>query len=718
MTTDVVCKAQRHNYQPPVEHLPGNTSTLHWPIAQAPVTPAKAYAQPISSTYANKLIRGDFAIDPVHDRAKIEQYRLTSERQVKCYWWEKDGQPPKTFMCAIPNAPYFHPKDDIAITTVIGAAQCDPYSFLYGTDWVTTSAAQRVKANDILCFRSVNVTHCICGPFTPSLTPKRRLSEAIEKQNSSPTKIVRYSSIDSISSRAAELHLAPESRRTPEVISIESDNDDEDIGFTTARPVSPSPKSKRTFPLKWACDMDKGFGIMDKEDSDTVAQRFVKAFVGSKWASSTYYAHKRAWDVAEPSWDITNGQTSETDRFFDENFYPTDASKLLDLWLQAQNKTTLKVNTDAQGMRLLVEAKAVADWKYVGGRKADPTRHFENFLRELVASNNLKAPSGNKTSKQALDPIETHKYSQDTWEDGRVWALILYDPAVDVNKVPRLIVVDWTAVVSDDLALMQRFNTLTFHLYQSTPTQRHLRPNQVAQPEDYNFLYWVPVDHSSPFEILLLLPGFDMPGIKLMEFPKGFESSNQSFKTANWVPEGDIEDHYLPVLGPLNAMRILVRVQLLLTPSQDPTDSPPEKPALTAAQKKNEAGKTISVLVGWILEVDKILVKHVGKKVPGTSKKPKIVFVQKHFEEFFGRRWAWLSSCQKAARMIRRRRDRFSDDENLQSIFETFLEENDDERKIGVNHLIQLLQKFEVDQGKEPEVPDDGQQGDSSTDDE
>ncbi|KAJ7748463.1 hypothetical protein DFH07DRAFT_775648 [Mycena maculata] len=626
MTTDVVCKAQRHNYQPPVEHLPGNTSTLHRPIAQAPVTPAKAYAQPISSTYANKLIRGDFAVDPVHDRAKIEQYRLTSERQVKCYWWEKDGQPPKTFMCAIPNAPYFHPKDDIAITTVIGAAQCDPYSFLYGTDWVTTSAAQRVKANDILCFRSVNVTHCIGGPFTPSLTPKRRLSEASEKQNSSPTKIVRYSSIDSISSRAAELHLAPESRRTPEVISIESDNDDEDIGFTTARPVSPSPKSKRTFPLKWACDMDKGFGIMDKEDSDTVAQRFVKAFVGSKWASSTYYAHKRAWDVAEPSGTsqiarhqkridsltktstdrricalvatstmsaitialkISPFQTSKSDTvLLKENII-----KLLDLWLQAQNKTTLKVNTDAQGMRLLVEAKAVADWKYVGGRKADPTRHFENFLRELVASNNLKAPSGNKTSKQALDPIETHKYSQDAWEDGRVWALILYDPAVDVNKVPRLIVVDWTAVVSDDLALMQHFNTLTFHLYQSTPTQRHLRPNQVAQPEATTFSTGYPVDHSSPFEILLLLPGFDMPGIKLMEFPKGFESSNQSFKTANWVPEGDIEDHYLPVLGPLNAMRILVRVQLLLTPSQDPTDSPPEKPALTAAQKKNEAGK-------------------------------------------------------------------------------------------------------------------------------
>jgi hypothetical protein len=95
-------------------------------------------------------------------------------------------------MCTIPNPPasFFHPKDDESIIAVIGKDKCNPYTVLIGHDWVTTTNAQRVQPNNILCFRSLDVSICVGGPFAPA--PKRRLSLSGDDEVS-PAKIVRRS---------------------------------------------------------------------------------------------------------------------------------------------------------------------------------------------------------------------------------------------------------------------------------------------------------------------------------------------------------------------------------------------------------------------------------------------------------------------------------------------------------------------------------------------
>ncbi|KAF7361716.1 hypothetical protein MVEN_00515300 [Mycena venus] len=293
------CPAPRHHYQPPVEHVsrlqPGPSQPGGTP--EQPLVYAKAYAKPISPTYAAKLRHGDFTVTNIHNRAQAESYRVMADRQIKCYWFTKDNEPPKLFMCTIPNPPanFFHPKDDAAIAAVIGQDKCNPYVVLVGPDWVTTTNAQRVQPNDILCFRSLDVSVCIGGPFAPAPTPKRRLSLSGEDEIS-PAKIGRHSSVDSISTKTKNV------KSYDQVIDISSD-DEEGLSIPSSSKVPETPTPKR-FPLKWACDMDRGFHTMEKAEKrtmdkrmSTVAENFAVAFAGYKWASSTYYKHKGAWDT-------------------------------------------------------------------------------------------------------------------------------------------------------------------------------------------------------------------------------------------------------------------------------------------------------------------------------------------------------------------------------------------------------------------------------------
>lgn len=136
-------------------------------------------------------------------------------------------------------------------------------------------------------------------------------------------------------------------------------------------------------------------------------------------------------------------------------------------------------------------------------------------------------------------------------------------------------------------------------------------------------------------------------------------------------------------------------------------------------KNRNRFPQTIVILVSWITAVDDILHNHEGKKVPtSTGKKGKKKFVQKNFEELFKRRWAWILKCQEAADLIRKRRNKFYQDEDLSTAFETFLAEDSEKRKVGVQHFMRLVEKFEENRGEEGEESDDEESDDDEEDDE
>ncbi|KAJ7464325.1 hypothetical protein B0H11DRAFT_2240721 [Mycena galericulata] len=295
---------------PPVPELFSiiSASSASRPMENAPIFRARAYAQPISATYATKLQRGDFSVTDLRDRAQVESYRMMADRQIKTYWFFKDDTPPHSFVCPVPNFPFFHPRDDVAIVTIVGEEKCNPYNVYLNGEWTITTSPQRVKANDTLCFKSLDVTVCKGGPFAGKA--KRRLSTGSDDKspspNPSPTKIVRRSSGESISTKTKNLQLTT---RAEDIISLSSDDENEPSSSqiskhpgrhakNQATPESPSLRHKRTLPLKWACEMDKGFHAMENGEGK-VPDRFSLVFSGCKWASSTYYQHKSAWDTIQ-----------------------------------------------------------------------------------------------------------------------------------------------------------------------------------------------------------------------------------------------------------------------------------------------------------------------------------------------------------------------------------------------------------------------------------
>ncbi|KAJ7495886.1 hypothetical protein B0H11DRAFT_1910182 [Mycena galericulata] len=832
LDSSVVCPAPRHNYQAPVEHQPQHVTSHSLPVPQVPLVYAKPFAKPISPIYAAKLLHGDFTVNHNQDRAQVEAYRVMAERQIKCYWFAKDNTPPHAFACAIPNAPYFHPRDDVAITTVIGKDKCNPYSVLVGVDWITTAAAQRVKANDTLCFRSLDVTNCVGGPFASAPTPKRRLSEATDGH--SPSKITRRSSIHSISGETGHLRPTAAAKLRDEVI------DDEDgSSRATALPESPSPspKPQRPFPLKWAC---------------TVPGRFAQAFLGAKWASSTYYPHKKAWDSVRDdpmqkakltdAVTIGKGPGGEWHPFFKlYNPYHECVEKhsatlanlqashirfsclasvltlppkelIVCIHDQAAKKTRPpKPTSTVEAIEIIGNAQAKLDWNLVVN-PPDQTEEItlEGLMENLVAGGTFFVPQDVlvvpfKKDKLAVNTCKV-RYKDD-WEEGKTWKYIIFDSKVDVTELtPQVILLDYTnAFTTEDLVVMHRFNNLPLFVEETIPT--HLDPGQIAPEEATTYSVrtsavlnavlrqFVPSNADHPFYLCSGLSGYDTETTELLYFEKGYTKvSKNPLKKAMWLRDTEVRMHYLPAIGPRNALRILIllisvpgpadpeaaaaiasikgkgtpaepvagQIGAAAVPGAVPTAAVGVVPAPSTASasvtltkgakflvgkygtrtsivamrasEKSKVPQPITVLVQWVTDIEEILRKHLGQKIPiadtrKASNKPAKKFVQKDFEILFARRINWLMTCQTAAGAIRDQRRNFEAEEDATKLaaFNLFLANDERKKGVGIQSLLMRVENFgevdeddddEGDENKTDEGPKDDEDQDGSDKDE
>ncbi|KAJ7232058.1 hypothetical protein C8J57DRAFT_1250718, partial [Mycena rebaudengoi] len=106
----------------------------------------------ISPTYAAKILNKDHNLHP-SDRTLREGYRMELSVTVKVFWWIQDGDEPLKFIAPVPFFPFFHPKDCLAITQIIGDVQSYTL-FLPEFGWMITAAAQKVKPDQTLYMRS------------------------------------------------------------------------------------------------------------------------------------------------------------------------------------------------------------------------------------------------------------------------------------------------------------------------------------------------------------------------------------------------------------------------------------------------------------------------------------------------------------------------------------------------------------------------------------
>ncbi|KAJ7770947.1 hypothetical protein DFH07DRAFT_768671 [Mycena maculata] len=641
---------------PPVVHDPGSSAPLP-PMARPPTVHAKAFAKMITPTYAAKLQRGDFTVD-THDRSQAEAYRFMSDRQIKCFWFYKDDTLPYVFISGVPDWPFFHPGRDSAITAVIGKDKCDPYGFLFGGiggQWITTSTAQTIKKNkEVLYFRSLGVTVCTNGPLTPAIpSSKRRLSESGD-QSPSPTKMIRLASVESLSTNASQLQLNP---CPANVISIPSD-DDEDIDVpvvlasssqnkgTSATSQSPSPKGKSAWPLKYACDMDKGFHFINDmgKAGGTKATRFVKAF-RCKFRSSTSYDHENAWEQVreDPAKNeklvqaikVGHAPSGEwkpiyklplillSDAQVETGMTLDDLREVLRIGTKA-HRVSHKIQSTTQAIDAIVKAKISVDWEHVANNPAPADKEkddypLETFIQELLTEENsgLVLPAGIDVAPTTIAVVDerernTYKFSCDAFIVGHLWQVIIYDPKVDVQtKRPKILVIDYTAAdpAGEDLIEMHRFNMLPVHLYELLPY--NLAPGQVALPEATTWAVdtasviigllrtsgWKPVNATAPFDVYYSLPGYNGDDIKLLSFKKGLHVDSD-LDRATWIPDDmTFQKHTIPVVGPLNAMRVLIKFYARTETPQAPPPAPaPPAPLpaaaalLTVAQKKKKRG--------------------------------------------------------------------------------------------------------------------------------
>ncbi|KAJ6607033.1 hypothetical protein B0H10DRAFT_2228341 [Mycena sp. CBHHK59/15] len=568
--------------------------------------------------------------------------------------------------------------------------------------------------------------------------------------------------IDSLSANTGNLQLT--SSADVEVISLCSDDEDEAAPTQSSVPAgrysklktvlgSPSRKPVRAWPLKWACEMDKGFRAMNQANGK-VAKRFTEAFVGTN--------HARV---------ESNGLTLEN---------------LNDILKIVTNKRSKSMST-TEAIEKLGQAGVKVDWVYVADREAnDPKCQLENFVRKLTSlqleiqttdTQTLPEPNSTNRKKAAKIPaIHTIQFNYEKeWEDAKVWQLIIFDPAVDTEPMrPKVIVVDYTDVAGN-VVEMHRFNRLPLHLYEAAPT--HLRTGQVASDDastlsvgtssliDALFKNWKPVNFDAPFEMEYVLPGYSLDPIKMIEWANGINGPDD-LKKAEWFPATPVRDHLIPALGPLEALRILLKFYPLAdkgepeAPEEDgdaPPDAPPDagtSPATeTKAEKnvriateyltmkyggrptviamvraaaqekdaekdaerrksKNKFPYPVAILVDWITDVDEILRKHENGRVPAVGaddgKKSKTrtkrpTFTHKSFEALFGRRWAWLASCKEAADIIRDQQARL--DGLARTKFDAFL--GNMTRKVGIQTFMKLAENIGDDSEEEEEEEED-----------
>ncbi|KAJ7691263.1 hypothetical protein B0H17DRAFT_1133794 [Mycena rosella] len=757
------------------------------PFNSSPVCPAKAYAQNISATYAAKLVNGDFTVD-LQDRAIAEAYRVAAKSMLTAYWFAKD---------------------DPTMLAVLGAAKCHTYVVLDLKDYDPNSEHQLWTTTKAVLNKSPTIMH----KATPS----------------APT--------------AGPSQLQP----SDQVITLSSDDDDDDdtsiVGTPThqklrsSSSVSPTKSTKNKWPLKYACNMDKGFHKMAAKPG-TRPSVFGEVFKGCQWASSTYYDHHKAWEnlsEKQIAAAVAYGRTPEVallsstlhhhflkqtscavasaqDYAVYDHPVPCTRKKvsyshlhLLSVmaptflsaeYLHAQvvesgdhfglsdlvarfssvvlptNLTRLAKNPlgNAEAIKQIVEAKVQVDWAYILSDSPDAeNRVLDNFIRGHVAAKrwpfHSRAPTEEQEQegegeshrpKKSIKPRETIKYSWEDWYADNVWRFIIHDPAVDAELYrTKVLVVDYTDQ-ENDLVDMHRFNLLPLEIHALQP--QALASDQVASPEattyaaktavllHYLYRLWHPVNSTSPFQVAYTLPGYGNDEVTLFQYPKGFITGTKEDFKGQWMPPIKIADHYVPIVGPPNAHRILLVFTPYdpkpsapvpeVSPAAVPAPAPAPAPvALTPAEEKNraaaayllekygphtviqkirsgldaeaaeedadtsqkkgpkKAGQPPAMMVEWVAVVDEIVQKHGSQKIPASvSHKGK--FTQGNFEVLFNRRIGWINLSVTAADLVRKKKHTLKG--QLLESFETFLGVTDNglKNRYGVDTFHQKLQEF------------------------
>ncbi|KAJ7217159.1 hypothetical protein GGX14DRAFT_390985 [Mycena pura] len=581
---------------------PSSTPTTPTPSS---VRPARAYAKNISETYALKLQHGDFTID-VQDRAVTESYRILAASKHKAYWFIADNTPPSSFEVTVPYFPFFHPKDDLAITTVIGEQHCHTYSVLDLTHPALT-----------LDYQPWVITRGPLRYLEPAKT--RRMSDA--SPSPSPTKVSRSSSAFSSSVVARTSHSASSSFLSQGVIDVSDTDDDVSalassqdpflIPTPTPRKTTPTPRKMTPWPLKYTVDMDLGFSAMDKH-SGVAIDAFTDAFPKSKFASTTYYAHRKAWthlDAGAIADRVKIGRAPGGEwKPLYKSYIPTVdiVQEILKFFYKKSHPSRQNLAT---ALAAVDQENIVIDWAYVCQEPAanSEERATDNYIQQLFHANTVSLPEGlvlpELIARSTIQPplrkhvvpvIDSEKWSTKDWNIYKLWKFILRDSRrPSVVNLPRVLAIDETDLYEDNGSgptSMHRFNKLRVHLYTQEPDAAHLDKDQEI-PADAGlvmaktktvledlFSIWRPSNSTSPFTVSYALPGFGTDPVLLYTFDRGLHTADDNFPAsawaqAQWSPalKTHRSDHYLPILGPPDALRILFYFQIYELPASTAT---------------------------------------------------------------------------------------------------------------------------------------------------
>ncbi|KAJ7258940.1 hypothetical protein C8J57DRAFT_1233931 [Mycena rebaudengoi] len=714
---------------------PGSSSATPSPI---PFILERAYARPIDPSYVAKMQSGALEIN-TSDRFQRESYRKAHANSVEARWWNQNDQPAEAFRCAVPLFPWFHPKDTAAIVAFAGLDRCQNYAYWTGTYWMRTDGAMQIKANSILFLRAHDVTFCLDGPVPKTSPQKRRLSSAADG-NPSPTQIRHLTPIapetetDTSSSSQDIIYLSDDEG---------TDQENGDPFLQDGQPAkSESLKNMSAYksipwPLKYTCDMDRGFRAMALTKGDRQAA-WKEAFGLTKFPRATYYTHWRAWGELSSA-DLqpavmaaytvagewaplirANAKSKSTPPTSPIHPAPVQTPFTKDyLWSQTVNedpKKSLRLENLKQLIRLALGLSSLppptpknttdaidlaltyklgVDWDFVTGTEIDKTRHLENRVREFIEEGRMSLPITTGTPDSPLtenddlnkdkdnhgdvdknadkggeEDVETLRYQNgvriepeyDTEsEDG--FDLELKDPRIDtVLNDPKIIVVNHLpSGGGGGLASVYRINDgdvldLVEHkINDSHPTTLNVR---------------LAVDWS----LFLDLPGFAMSH----QFGPLLAHQGEASRGEYQVEGGS--GYLLPVLGPSDALRIVVVIQGYYAEAS----KPPAPPEVNPAEETNKAitdwltntlgedpifkairdtparcAQPISTLVQWVKKIKELEVGY--PRIPDNCKNKDIVgkmIYKKHKYTFLGRGSSWWGHAIRCEDFLKAKRTR------------------------------------------------------------
>ncbi|KAJ7228155.1 hypothetical protein GGX14DRAFT_554778 [Mycena pura] len=277
--------------------------------------------------------------------------------------------------------------------------------------------------------------------------------------------------------------------------------------------------------------------------------------------------------------------------------------------------------TLATALAAVDQENIVIDWAYVCQEPAADSeeRATDNYMRQLFHANTVSVPVGplnnltfftiefdcvitqeglvlpelsaHRTSQQPLKKpvvpvIDSEKWSTKDWNIYKLWKFILRDSRrpTGVVNLARVLAIDETDHCEDNGSgptSMHRFNKLRVHLYTEEPDAAHLDKDQEI-PADAGlvmaktktvledlFSIWRPTNSTSPFTVSYALPGFGTDPVLLYTFARGLHTADDNFPASAWVQaqwspalKTHRSDHYIPILGPPDALRILFYFQI------------------------------------------------------------------------------------------------------------------------------------------------------------